>query len=666
MSRPRGPGPVEGADGLAAGAEEERGGPAYGPAGGFGAVDGPAAEDGPAAVQGIRAYRGGAAGDLAPAFVAAFTALLALHLAATGAGWDVVRLATKPLLMPVLAGWVWAWRRRTLVAALLSGWGGDVLLEIGGTGAFLAGILCFAAGHVCYLRCSSAAGPSPGRGRRCGRAARRTPSWGGDDRAAVARPGRRNAGAGGRLQPAAHVHGRRCLLARHGHPGRRRPFPAVRRSIATGLAGWPQPPGHDVWISCSLWSSPDAAGRRHPGGGPGGPLRRGGAPWNWRRRPAPGPSDVLPPAGRLLAGSPGSPDVGGAPRCRLEPWGPWELSSGLRGARTQRGRPRVPSASQGRFRPSGRSGQPGVASGGPGRAREPGSQLQQTVAVGPSSRTLRRWALGRIVEWRGLRWTGRAGRRGEGIGGAVLIDTYGRVATDLRVSLTDRCNLRCTYCMPEEGLHWLRQARPAHRRRDRPAGPDRASPASASRESASPAASRCCVPAWSASSSACAALEPRPRISLTTNGIGLERTAAALRDAGLDRVNVSLDTLRPDVFRTLTRRDRHHDVLAGLEAAARPGSTPVKVNAVLMRGLNDDEAPELLRLGRGARLRAALHRADAARRPARLERDGHGHRRRDPRLAAHAASRSPPKASRCAAARPPSAGWSTAGRPGSA
>lgn len=83
-------------------------------------------------------------------------------------------------------------------------------------------------------------------------------------------------------------------------------------------------------------------------------------------------------------------------------------------------------------------------------------------------------------------------------------------------------------------------------------------------------------------------------MSLTTNGIGLKRTAAALEAAGLDRVNVSLDTLRPDVFKTLTRRDRHHDVLAGLEAARDAGLTPVKVNTVLMPGLNDDEAPDLL------------------------------------------------------------------------
>jgi len=91
-----------------------------------------------------------------------------------------------------------------------------------------------------------------------------------------------------------------------------------------------------------------------------------------------------------------------------------------------------------------------------------------------------------------------------------------------------------------------------------------------------------------------AELRPRPEISLTTNGIGLTRLAVPLREAGLDRINVSLDTLRPDVFAALAKRDRMADVLAGLAAAAAAGLTPVKVNAVLMRGLNEDEAVPLL------------------------------------------------------------------------
>lgn len=94
---------------------------------------------------------------------------------------------------------------------------------------------------------------------------------------------------------------------------------------------------------------------------------------------------------------------------------------------------------------------------------------------------------------------------------------------------------------------------------------------------------------------AVAALAPRPRISLTTNGIGLDRLAPALRTAGLDRVNVSLDTLDRERFVRLTRRDRLDAVLAGLTGAAKAGLTPIKINTVLIRGINEDEAPGLLR-----------------------------------------------------------------------
>ncbi|MFF5721746.1 GTP 3',8-cyclase MoaA [Streptomyces buecherae] len=175
----------------------------------------------------------------------------------------------------------------------------------------------------------------------------------------------------------------------------------------------------------------------------------------------------------------------------------------------------------------------------------------------------------------------------------MLLDTYGRVATDLRVSLTDRCNLRCTYCMPAEGLNWLPK-------------PELLTDDEIVRlvsiavtelgvtEVRFTGGEPLLRPGLVAIVERCAALTPRPQISLTTNGIGLGRTATALREAGLDRVNVSLDTLRPDVFQTMTRRKRHQDVLDGLAAARAAGLTPVKVNAVLMPGLNDDEAPDLL------------------------------------------------------------------------
>jgi cyclic pyranopterin phosphate synthase len=174
-----------------------------------------------------------------------------------------------------------------------------------------------------------------------------------------------------------------------------------------------------------------------------------------------------------------------------------------------------------------------------------------------------------------------------------LADNYGRVATDLRVSLTDRCNLRCTYCMPEEGLDWL--AKPELLTDDEivrlvsiavtQLGVDEIR-----FTGGEPLLRRGLVGIVTRTTQ----LHPRPEVSLTTNGIGLARQAEALKEAGLDRVNVSLDTIRPDTFQTLTRRDRLQDVLRGLEAAHNAGLAPVKVNAVLMRGVNDDQAPELL------------------------------------------------------------------------
>ena len=176
----------------------------------------------------------------------------------------------------------------------------------------------------------------------------------------------------------------------------------------------------------------------------------------------------------------------------------------------------------------------------------------------------------------------------------MLADSYGRIATDLRVSLTDRCNLRCGYCMPAEGLDWL--PRPSLLTDDEVArlvgiGVARLGITEVRFTGGEPLLRRG-LPGIVARA---AALRPRPEISVTTNGIGLDRLAGPLRAAGLDRANVSLDTLQPEVFKTLARRDRLDDVLRGLAAAADAGLTPVKVNAVLMRGVNDGEAPALLR-----------------------------------------------------------------------
>jgi cyclic pyranopterin phosphate synthase len=185
-----------------------------------------------------------------------------------------------------------------------------------------------------------------------------------------------------------------------------------------------------------------------------------------------------------------------------------------------------------------------------------------------------------------------------------LADRHGRVATDLRVSLTDRCNLRCSYCMPAEGLAWLpKQTLLTDEEIVRLVGV--AVTRLGIRDVRFTGGEPLLRPGLVDIVRRVSEMTPRPQTMLTTNGIGLGKVARALADAGLDRVNVSLDTLDPERFATLTRRDRHADVLAGLAAAADAGLTPVKINAVLLRDLNDDEAVPLLRfaLDRGYELR---------------------------------------------------------------
>jgi cyclic pyranopterin phosphate synthase len=192
-------------------------------------------------------------------------------------------------------------------------------------------------------------------------------------------------------------------------------------------------------------------------------------------------------------------------------------------------------------------------------------------------------------------------------GEGVLRDRFGRVATDLRISLTDLCSLRCTYCMPAEGLPWLTKAQ-------RLSDDEflrlsdlflRLGVRSIRLTGGEPLVH----PTLPDVVERLAALEPRPEISLTTNGVTLARSAHRLAAAGLDRINVSVDTLDRERFRALTRRDRLPDVLAGVAAAAAAGLSPVKVNTVLVRGSNLDEAPELLgwALRSGYRLRFIEH-----------------------------------------------------------
>ncbi|TIC87791.1 GTP 3',8-cyclase MoaA [Nocardioides sp. GY 10113] len=185
-----------------------------------------------------------------------------------------------------------------------------------------------------------------------------------------------------------------------------------------------------------------------------------------------------------------------------------------------------------------------------------------------------------------------------------LVDRFGRVATDLRVSLTDRCNLRCSYCMPPEGLDWMPnedQLTDDEVVRLIGVAVTRLGVREVRFTGGEPLVRRGLVDIVARTH----AIDPDVELSLTTNALGLAKVAGALAGAGLDRVNVSLDSVREDTFATITRRDRLRDVVDGLAAAEAAGLGPVKVNAVLLRGINDDQAPELLRwcLDRGYQLR---------------------------------------------------------------
>jgi GTP 3',8-cyclase len=179
------------------------------------------------------------------------------------------------------------------------------------------------------------------------------------------------------------------------------------------------------------------------------------------------------------------------------------------------------------------------------------------------------------------------------MGMGALVDSFGRVHTDLRVSLTDKCNLRCTYCMPAEGLDWMPAAEMLtddELVRVVEVAVGDLGITEVRLTGGEPLLRRGLIDLVRR----LAELRPRPTLSMTTNGIGLARVVADLAAAGLDRVNVSLDTLDPATFVTLSRRDRLDDVLAGLDGAREFGLVPVKVNTVLMRGINDHEALDLL------------------------------------------------------------------------
>ncbi|MDQ1438332.1 MAG: 3,8-cyclase [Acidimicrobiaceae bacterium] len=176
-----------------------------------------------------------------------------------------------------------------------------------------------------------------------------------------------------------------------------------------------------------------------------------------------------------------------------------------------------------------------------------------------------------------------------------LVDPHGRVVRDLRISVTDRCNFRCTYCMPEEGMTWLPRSEVlTFEEIERVA--------------------RICVERYGFGSIRLTGGEPTVRahlpllveklaglgvdLAMTTNGATLRLLAADLRRAGLNRVNISLDSLRAERFEALTRRNALADVLDGIDAAVEAGFSPVKVNCVLIRGVNDDEAIAFAEFGR--------------------------------------------------------------------
>lgn len=182
-------------------------------------------------------------------------------------------------------------------------------------------------------------------------------------------------------------------------------------------------------------------------------------------------------------------------------------------------------------------------------------------------------------------------------GVAALVDGYGRVATDLRVSLTDRCNFRCRYCMPPEGLPWMpKEELLSYEEITRLAGIAVALGVTSVKLTGGEPLARRGVPALVA---LLRARHPSLDISMTTNGFLLADAAAELVSAGLDRVTVSCDSLIRHRFEHMTLRDALSEVLRGLEAAAALGLTPVKVNTVIIRDHNDDEVVAFAELARG-------------------------------------------------------------------
>ncbi|RLK52933.1 GTP 3',8-cyclase MoaA [Microbacterium telephonicum] len=196
--------------------------------------------------------------------------------------------------------------------------------------------------------------------------------------------------------------------------------------------------------------------------------------------------------------------------------------------------------------------------------------------------------------------------RVRGADAGALVDRFGRVHRDLRISLTDRCSLRCTYCMPEQGNEWL--AKSSILSTDeivRIAQVAASAGITTFRLTGGEPLLRADIVDVVRRLAALDGPGGPVEVALTTNGIRLGEFLPALQDAGLSRLNISIDTLDRERFRALTRRDRLDDVRAGIAAAAASDLRPLKLNAVAMRGVNDDELADLVAfaLDHGAQMR---------------------------------------------------------------
>lgn len=178
-----------------------------------------------------------------------------------------------------------------------------------------------------------------------------------------------------------------------------------------------------------------------------------------------------------------------------------------------------------------------------------------------------------------------------------LTDSYGRVARDLRVSVTDRCNLRCTYCMPAEGMQWIEDSRIlsiAELERLISIGVEKLGIHSVRFTGGEPLLRPGLADLISHTAQLTCDNGGNPDIALTTNALGLDKHIDALKAAGLKRINISLDSLDAERFAALTRRNRLADVLKGIEAARDCGIRPIKINTVVMPNSNEADIIPLL------------------------------------------------------------------------